>query len=131
MASCLYVGPNLAGVRVVSNEGLASTTERHRLEIPPAPLTQCFKPLDELARMPDLLGVIVEMERGWPGQSHLRFAASVLRRGKRAWFYWPGEQAIECVDRLQLGTYQDQLVKIRGDWLFAQRSFTVNLLHAP
>lgn len=33
--------------------------------------------------------------------------------------------------RLQLGTYQDQLVKIRGDWLFAQRSFTVNLLHAP
>ena len=45
--------------------------------------------------MPDLLGVIVEMETGWPGQAHLRFASKVLGRRKRAWFYWPNESAIE------------------------------------
>ena len=105
MASCLYVGPDLGRARVVSYEGLASTTERHRLEIPSAPLPICLQPLAEFDRMPDLLGVIVEIDRGWPGQAHVRFAASVLRRGRRAWFYWPGEQAIECVDRDRLGTY--------------------------
>ena len=33
--------------------------------------------------------------------------------------------------RLQLGTYEDRLVRLRGDWRFAQRSFSVNLLHVP
>jgi uncharacterized protein (TIGR02246 family) len=31
--------------------------------------------------------------------------------------------------RCQVGTYEDRLVKIQGAWLFAQRSFTVQLLH--
>ena len=57
MASCLYVGPNLAAIRVVSHAGLDATTERHRLVIEPGPLTQHFTPLDELGRQPDLNGV--------------------------------------------------------------------------
>jgi glycosyltransferase involved in cell wall biosynthesis/ubiquinone/menaquinone biosynthesis C-methylase UbiE len=105
MGSCLYVAPNLAATRIVSHEGLAVTTERHRLEIFAAPSEDCLQPLGELDRMPDLLGVIVEMERGWPGQSHLRFASKVLRKGRRAWFYWPNESAIECVDRDRLSSY--------------------------
>jgi glycosyltransferase involved in cell wall biosynthesis/ubiquinone/menaquinone biosynthesis C-methylase UbiE len=105
MAFCLYVSPNLAATRIVSREGLAETTERHRLEIFRAASTECLRPLDELDRMPDLLGAIVEMERGWPGQSHLRFASKVLKKGRRAWFYWPNEGAIECVDRDRLASY--------------------------
>ena len=105
MASCLYVGPDLASIRIVSYEGLPETTERHRLEISRAPTKECFKPLDEFDRMPDLLGLIVEMERGWPGQSHLRMASKVLRRGRRVWFHWPNEDAIEVVDRSRLATY--------------------------
>jgi glycosyltransferase involved in cell wall biosynthesis/ubiquinone/menaquinone biosynthesis C-methylase UbiE len=105
MASCLYVAANLAATRIVSHDGLAATTERHRLEIFAAPSTENLDPLGELDRMPDLIGVIVEMERGWAGQTHLRFAATVLRRKRRAWFYWPNEHAIECVDWARLGTY--------------------------
>ena len=105
MASCLYVGPNLAAIRVVSHAGLDATTERHRLVIEPGPLTQHFTPLDELGRQPDLNGVIVEIERGWPGQAHLRFAAKARRRGARVWFYWPTEQAVECMDAARLATY--------------------------
>src|SRR4051812_15020342 len=105
MASCLYVTPNLKAIRIVSYEGLAATTERHRLEIPGAPAAECLDPLGELDRVPGLLGAIVEMERGWPGQVHLRFAAKVLSRHRRVWFYWPGESAIEVVDRSRLGTY--------------------------
>src|SRR4051812_10886164 len=105
MASCLYVTANLKAVRVVSYEGLAATTERHRLEIAPAPAAECLDPLGEIARAPGLLGAIVEMERGWPGQVHLRFASRVLRQGRRVWFYWPDERAIEVVDRSRLATY--------------------------
>ncbi len=105
MDSCLYVAPDLAGVRVVSHEGLDATTERHRLEIWPGPVSRCASPLAELDRLPDLGGVIFEMERGWPGQSHIRAASAALRRGRRAWFYWPNEQAIECIDRDRLRTY--------------------------
>jgi len=105
MASCLYVTPNLGATRIVSYEGLAATTERHRLEIADAPAAICLQPLGELDRMPSLLGAIVEMERGWPGQAHLRFASKILGRGRRVWFYWPNESAIEVIDRDRLGTY--------------------------
>ncbi|MDP2053307.1 MAG: glycosyltransferase, partial [Acidobacteriota bacterium] len=104
MASCLYVGPRLDAVRVVSHAGLDATTERHRIEIPLAPLT-CAQPFDELNRLGDLSGVIIEMEQGWPGQSHLRFAKKVLATGKRAWLYWPAEDAVECVNRDRLASY--------------------------
>ena len=104
MASCLYVGPNLAAFRVVNHSGLDDTTERHRLVIEPGPLTQHFTPLDELRRS-GLSGVVVEMERGWPGQAHLRFASKARGLGARVWFYWPGEQAVECIDGARLGTY--------------------------
>ena len=105
MASYLYIRPDLAGVRTVNYKSLAATTERHRIEIPPAPTTQCFRPLEELERMPALRGVIFELERGWPGQSHLLMAAKVLRRGRRAWFYWPNEAACECIDSDRLRAY--------------------------
>ena len=105
MSSCLYVGPHLAAIRVVSYAGLDATTERHRFDIEPGSLTHCPRPLDEMARLGGLSGVIVEMERGWPGQSHLLFAAAARRRGYRAWFYWPQERAIECIDGSRLGTY--------------------------
>jgi glycosyltransferase involved in cell wall biosynthesis/ubiquinone/menaquinone biosynthesis C-methylase UbiE len=95
--SCLYVAPDGKAVRIVSHDGLAGTTERHRLEIAGAPMTPCLDP--------DLQGVIIEMERGWAGQSHLYLASAVLGRRLRAWFYWPGESAIECVDRERLHSY--------------------------
>ncbi len=105
MASCLYLAPDLAGARIVSHDGLDATTERHRLEIAPGAIAPCAAPLAELDRVTDLCGIILEMERGWPGQSHLRFAAKVLRRGRRAWLYWPNEQVVECLDGDRLRTY--------------------------
>ncbi len=105
MASCLYLAPDLGTARVVGYEGLDQTTERHRIEIAEGLMTPCGAPLSELDRLPDLGGVILEMERGWPGQSHLRLAARALRRGRRVWLYWPNEQVVECLDRDRLRTY--------------------------
>jgi glycosyltransferase involved in cell wall biosynthesis/ubiquinone/menaquinone biosynthesis C-methylase UbiE len=96
--SCLYVASNLGAATTVTEPGLAETTERHRLAIRVGPLSTCLDPLGEVGKRPDLLGVIVAMERGWPGSSHLRFASAVIRQQRRIWFYWPSEQALECVD---------------------------------
>ena len=105
MALCLRLTPELNASRVVDCEGLENTTERHRLVLARAPMSPCADPLAELDRLPNLAGVIIDMERGWPGQSHLTLVAKVLRRGRRAWFYWPNEAACECIEREQLRTY--------------------------
>ena len=104
MGSCLYVAPDLAAARIVSHEGLEGTTERHRLDLAPAPMSPCAQPLAELDRLPDLTGVILEMDRGWPGQSHLRLAAKVLRRGRRAWLLiMPDAEATAAERRVRAG----------------------------
>ena len=104
MAAALYVATDLKSFRLVSHAGLDETTERHRLDLGSGPMTPCDRALAELKRFP-AAGMIIEMERGWPGQSHLRAASKVMRRGRRAWFYWPHEQALECMDRDRLRTY--------------------------
>ena len=103
--SCLYVASNLGAVTTVTEAGLSATTGRHRLAIRLGPLATCLDPLGEVGRRPDLLGVIVAMERGWPGGSHLRFASAVLKQQRRVWFYWPSEQALECVDQDSVRSY--------------------------
>jgi glycosyltransferase involved in cell wall biosynthesis/ubiquinone/menaquinone biosynthesis C-methylase UbiE len=105
MDSCLYVAPNLGAVAVVSEPGLGDTTERHRFDIRLGPLNTCLDPLEQLMARPDLLGAMIGMERGWPGGSHLRFAKSVLARGKRVWLHYPAEGAIECLDVEAIRTY--------------------------
>ncbi len=105
MASCLYVGPFVDCVRVVKHDGLDATTERHRLDLPPQPLLPCPSPLEEFERLSFLDGVVIEMHTGWAGRPHMRLAGEVLRRGKRAWFYFPAEQAIEVIDRERLRSY--------------------------
>lgn len=114
MASCLYVGPRLDGFRVVSREGLEATTERHRLEIPVAPMTASAEPLAELEKLPGLLGVIIEMHQGWPGRNHLKAASAVLAKGRRVWFHWPLEDAVECIDHDQIRTYTNLWLFIAG-----------------
>jgi glycosyltransferase involved in cell wall biosynthesis/ubiquinone/menaquinone biosynthesis C-methylase UbiE len=103
--SCLYVASNLGAVTTVTEPGLVATTERHHLAIRLGPLATCLDPLGELAKRPELAGVIVAMERGWPGSSHLRFASAAIKQGRRVWFYWPSEQAVEVIDRDTLGSY--------------------------
>ena len=105
MDSCLYVASNLGAAATVTEAGLAETTERHHQAIRVGPLATCLDPLAELARRPELLGVIVAMERGWPGSSHLRFAAAARKQGRRVWFHWPAEQAVEVIDAGTLSSY--------------------------
>jgi len=77
---------------------LAAFTERHRVTLPPpAP-----EPAGDVARAfaldPTIAGAVIHHQTGWPETSYLRLARRVLRAGKRVWFYWPREEALESID---------------------------------
>ncbi len=61
---------------------------------------------------------------GRPGALHVDGDSATLRVQTSEWLVPVAGRA-----RVQLGTYEDRLVNVRGNWLFAERSFTVNLLH--
>lgn len=104
--SYLYVAPNLGAAGVATAQHLQRTTERHRVELPVPPLDTCLDPIEALSKRPDLLGVVVALERGWPGSSHLGFMARALAAGRRAWFYWPSASTLEVIDAAALHSYR-------------------------
>ncbi len=106
MDQYLYVAPNLGEVAVIGSDRLAATEDRHRVPLGTVYTAVCFEPLAELARRPDLKGVVISLDRGWPGISHLRFARRVLQRGLGAWLYWPREEAVERLDAERLSSYR-------------------------
>ena len=63
---------------------------------------------------------------GRPGAMQVDGDTATLRVQTSEWLV-----PVAGLPRVQLGTYEDRLVKVRGDWLFAQRSFTVNLFQVP
>src|SRR5205823_3803186 len=106
MSECryAYTDPPQTGIGYFTEARLATTTERHKLDL-------CLPRLQHTAdALRDALnagvqGIVVGMCRGWPGLPNLRLAREAISRGRKVWFYWPGEEAIECIDREQLHRY--------------------------
>src|SRR5262245_53237867 len=73
-------------------------TERHRLHVDVPPLDINLAPLSTLDEHSELAGIVIRMDRGWPGSSHIRFASRVLAKRRRVWLHWHAEDAFECVD---------------------------------
>ncbi len=98
MDQYLYVTPNLGEIATVETGELAATEDRHKVSIAVSETIVCLDLPAELSRRANLKGVVIALDRGWPGASHLRFAGAVRKRGLRAWFYWPSEEAVEALD---------------------------------
>src|SRR5438270_1888967 len=90
---------------------LDDTTERHKIELHPAPSAQHEMPLDALKRDPSFGGIVMEISQGWVGGRRLLLARKALRLGRRVWAHWPAEQAVECIDR-------ERLASAWRHWLF-------------
>jgi glycosyltransferase involved in cell wall biosynthesis/ubiquinone/menaquinone biosynthesis C-methylase UbiE len=101
---CLYLSPALTEAAILDEPQLATTTERHRLELDVPIDRSAAKPLQALDGDSGLHGVVIEMWLGWPSFSQLRLASAVLKRGKRVWLYWPNEGAVECIDRERISS---------------------------
>ena len=106
----LYAAPAREELVDLHDERLAGLAERHRLAL------ACGAP--EPWRNPEAVmterranGVVLEMIHGWPNRVHLKIARRALHAGRRVFFYWPREEAIECIDRERLASY-------RRLWLF-------------
>ena len=98
----LYVAPDLLRAVLFTNASLEQTTERHPVVFDIPPVQPVADILEELRRS-QAGGVVFELAEGLPSARHLQLVGEVLRSDRRAWIYWPAEQAVECVDveRLQ------------------------------
>ncbi|MDP1571602.1 MAG: methyltransferase domain-containing protein [Vicinamibacterales bacterium] len=101
---CLYLTAG-GDVGIVDEPRLATTTERHKIELPAPASLMPGPPLRLLDQDPSLAGVIVEMTLGFAPRATLRLAREVLRRGRRVWLHWPTETAVECVDDERLASH--------------------------
>src|SRR5262252_3448199 len=99
----LYLKPT-GELGVVENSLLAQTTERHKLSLTVIPTSLSGNPIAVLRRDSSLAGLIIEMYVGWVGRDTLALIRQVLRLRRRVWLCWPGEEAIECVDRERLAS---------------------------
>jgi ubiquinone/menaquinone biosynthesis C-methylase UbiE len=113
----LYVAPNLGAAAMIVEPALAATTERHAMTLRVGPLATCLDPLAELSRRAGADGVVLALDRGWPGSSHLRLASAALRQSRRVWFYFPNEAAVECVDAAGVAGYWRLWAFCTGDLL--------------
>ena len=104
----LYFEPDLQRAGSFDNASLAPTTERHHLGLARPPLHPVSDASAELSRSA-VEGVVFELESGLPSQRHLQLIDQVLSADRRAWVFWPEEQAVECVDAERLDSLRQHL----------------------
>jgi ubiquinone/menaquinone biosynthesis C-methylase UbiE len=110
----LYFAADLRTAARFDGAGLPATTERHQVELQVPPLAAVANASAELTRLP-VEGVVFELTTGLPSTQQLVMVNETLRHGSRAWFYWPGEQAVECVDDDRLESLRRQRTGVK--WL--------------
>ena len=110
----VYFTSDLQRGGVFEDLSLAGTTERHHIELGVTELGALADPSAEVARS-TAAGAVFELASGLPSERHLRVIDQILRGGRRAWLYWPAEQAIECVDQERLDSLRRQLNRVK--WL--------------
>lgn len=106
----LLVEASLGGVGTFRDPRLVGFTERHYFSLPDPPIMTPQPSTGVAVSQPDLAGIVLELASGIPSRSQFRLARAALRAGRRLFFFWPHEQAIECVD-------SERLRSLRLHWL--------------
>ena len=115
----LYFRPS-AELAVVDDRRLDATTERHKMALTAVTHTEQDYAVKVLERDPSFGGLILEMDSGFASRYDLMNCGRALKLQRRAWLYWPEEQALECVDRERLASlwrhwmFIVAIVKVRG-----------------
>ena len=110
----LYLAPDLQRGVLFADASLAAMTERHHVDLSVPPLEPLADASAELSRAV-AAGVVFELASGLPAEGQLPLFDQVLRAGRRAWMYWPAEQAIECLDDERLASLRRHLSAVT--WL--------------
>ena len=91
---------------LVDEPRLATTTERHRIVIPPA---ETYAPGDlEAALRQDasLAGVVIDMNAGCPSRAQLTLIHRVMTMGRSVWLSWSDEGVVERLNGDRLTSYR-------------------------
>src|SRR5262245_11373300 len=108
MPSLTFLYINAAGEHygVASEPRLAAFTERHKIQLAVPPLQKTTDIAGVIAHS-NSDGIVFEMMKGWADLEQVRLTRVALHSRKRAWFYWPAESAIECIDDARLRGYRN------------------------
>ncbi len=113
----IYLAPLLDAAGEFLDSRLSEFSERHRIQLPAVPLNTSNQ-VGQQTLDCDATGAVIEMFFGWPGRRPLSLAGRLLKKGKQVYFYWPEEQAIECMDRERLRSYWRMWFVVRATMLY-------------
>ena len=99
---------------VFDDASLVATTERHQIDLARPRLEGVDDAAAALARLA-AEGAVFELSSGLPSERHLQLIEQVLRSRRRAWLFWPEEQALECVDDERLNSLSTHVNRVK--WL--------------
>lgn len=102
----LFVEASLGGTGTFRDERLAAFTERHYFSLPEPPVMTPPPSTGVAVAQPGFAGVVLELGCGIPSRGQFQLARAALSAGRRLFFFWPHEQAIECVDRERLRSFR-------------------------
>jgi len=102
----LYINAALDRCGIGADERLAGFTERHKVQLMVPPLETATDITGAIVGN-NSSGVVFEMTKGWADLEQIRLARVALNSRKQAWFYWPAESAIECIDESRLTSYRN------------------------
>ena len=91
---------------MVDEERLDATTERHLVALPP-PAMESGDPIASLAGNA-ALGLVVALDGGSPSRAEMALVRRALAIGRRVWFHWPAEGAVEVATAERLDSYRRQ-----------------------
>ncbi len=113
LSSYLFVDTDLVSAGRVEVPDLHLLTDRHRYNLDIPTLQPIANPWDSLVEK-NANGLIIELSRGWVSWWQLRLIKRVLKSGRAAWLYWPGEEAIERVDMARVQSLFRHWAVVRG-----------------
>lgn len=102
----LVYDPAIGAVAEITDGRLEPMTERHRFALNTQLSFQAAADFnDALQSRSAAMGVIVCLTGGIPPRSVLKLSRRVLARGRRLFYHWPAESAVEVIDRQRLRSY--------------------------
>lgn len=119
-AHALVVTHRLDRAALIPHAPYIAYTERHHVALP-QPLNFSFIGHADVTGT-QAEAVILLLENGIPNDEQFALSNELLSRGKRVYYYWPAESAIEVIDDERYGSMRLHRWAMRfGNWLNARR----------
>lgn len=99
----LLYDPAVPSAALIDDNRIDAFTERHKFSLAAEPIYEMAQGLvQEARRRGALSGVIVKLDGGIPPRHLLAASRQLMSAGRRVYYFWPAEGAIEVVDDLRL-----------------------------